>query len=97
MFQIRFMYVDYIFNILSLSLDVGSYYEIFLYITNLGIDFNKLFSFFEENTQKEIYSYIKFLKTKPSKSEFLNYKISKESFNIFAETIETLLKKVFKK
>lgn len=78
-------------------MNVESYYELFLYITNIGIDFTKLFSFFDEDIQKEIFNYIDFLKTKPSKEQFLNYKISKNAFNVFSETVETILKKVFKK
>lgn len=78
-------------------MNVESYYELFIYITNLGIDFSKLFYYFDENIQKEISDYIIFLKNKPSKEEFLNYKISKESFLVFSEAVESILKKVFKK
>lgn len=78
-------------------MNLESYYELFIYITNLDIDIKNIFFLLDENIKKEIFDYIDFLKTKPSKKNFLSYKISKEALENFIEAVESIIKKVFKK
>lgn len=75
-------------------MNLGDYYELFLYIAELDIGLESVFVKLDENLKNEIFKYIKFLKTKPSYKEYIDYKISERAIDCFTQAIEKILDKI---
>lgn len=63
---------------------------------NNQVDLFYLFENLEPIYKKEIFDFIKFLKTRPNFETFKNYNISSEAFKIYAYSIDILVKKFIK-
>lgn len=70
-----------------------SNYELYLHIVNVNVNWEIIFSYLDDNTKQEILTYIDFLKSKPSKKEFLNYKLSEKAFYYFNNFVIEVAKK----
>lgn len=63
---------------------------------NNQVDLFLFFDNIESIHKKEIFDFIKFLKTKPSLESFKNYNISPEAFKIYSYSLDILVKKFVK-
>lgn len=69
------------------------YYDIFIFIANLDLDFVSIIKSSDNFLKQEVLNYIDFLKKKPTKKEFFEYKISKNALNIYMQIVSELVKK----
>ena len=68
------------------------YYDLFIHIVSMGIDFNDVFSSIDEDIKLEILNYVEFLKKKPSKKEFISYEISNRSLTLFKDAVYKIIR-----
>lgn len=69
------------------------YYYLFLHIVDVNINWELIFSYLDNPLKQEILAYIDFLKLKPTKAEFINYKLSKEALINFEDFVFEISKK----